>query len=197
MQQTFLAECYSEASKIDVTKKRKQEVLTQLKNRLPDVEPQEHVSEQKFNIIELEDALKTLSDDKSPGPDKITNAMLTHMGPKAKTKLLGIFNNSWITGQIPQTWRKASMVPILKKGKDKKQSSSYRPISLTSCVGKLMERIINARLSWFLEKDNVICKEQAGFRQNRSTEDQVTYIAQSIEDGFQEKKTHTSSMGRS
>ena len=146
--------------------------------------------EQPFKMVELDDALKILIDTKSPGPDKITNAMLTHLGNKAKTKLLGIFNNSWTKGKVPQEWRKANMVPILKKGKDKKNVSSYRPISLTSCTGKLLERMVNNRLSWYLEDEKILCQEQAGFRQNRSTEDQVTYIAQSIEDGLQDKK-HT------
>ena len=51
-----------------------------------------------------------------------------------------------------------------------------------------MERMINTRLMWHLETNNLIAKEQAGFRQNRSTEDQAAYFAQKVEDGFQEKQ---------
>ena len=50
-----------------------------------------------------------------------------------------------------------------------------------------MVRLINIRLVWHLEKNKIIIQEQAGLRQHRSTEDQVTYIAQKIEDGFQDK----------
>ncbi|GFS15506.1 RNA-directed DNA polymerase from mobile element jockey [Elysia marginata] len=64
------------------------------------------------------------------------------------------------------------------------------PISLTSCMCKLMERMINKRLVWYLQKHNILMDEQAGFRQFRSTEDQVAYIAQTIEDGYQ-KQQHT------
>ena len=53
-----------------------------------------------------------------------------------------------------------------------------------------MERLINNRLTWHLESKGHINPEQAAFRQNRSTEDQVTYLTQAIEDSFQEKK-HT------
>ena len=53
-----------------------------------------------------------------------------------------------------------------------------------------MERMVNARLVWHLEKNQLLSPEQAGFRQHRSTEDQVTLLAQNIEDAFQEKK-HT------
>ena len=84
------------------------------------------------------------------------------------------------------------MIPIHvpKRGKDKSQAESYRPISLTSCVGKLMERLINTRLVWHLEDKKHITPEQAALRQDRSTEDQITYTAQAIEDAFQDKK-HT------
>ena len=66
--------------------------------------------------------------------------------------------------------------------------SSYRPISLTSCLCKLLERILNSRLMWFMEKERTFNDEQAGFRPCRSTEDQVTYLTQLIEEGFQAKK---------
>ena len=75
---------------------------------------------------------------KSPGPDKITNEIIKHLGPKAKKILLEIVNKSWKSGQVPQSWREAHMVPIHKKGKDKTNTGSYRPISLTSCVEKLL-----------------------------------------------------------
>ena len=80
------------------------------------------------------------------------------------------------------------MIPVYKKGKDKNKPASYRPISLTSCVVKILERIINVRLLWHLETENILVPEQAGFRQFRSTEDQATYLAQEIEDAFQAKE---------
>ena len=82
------------------------------------------------------------------------------------------------------------MIPIHKKGKSKDNVRNYRFISLTSCVGKVMERLINTRLTWYLEEKQILDANQAGFRQHRSTEDQIAYIAQKIEDGFQAKK-HT------
>ena len=147
--------------------------------------------EPPFNTKQFEEALKIFKDKKSPGPDKITNEILEHLGTKEKSKLLGIFNNGWKTGHVPQTqsWREANMVPFHKKGKDLADTDSYRPFSLTSCVGKLNERLINTRLVGHLEKNNII-PEQSGFWQHRSTEIQVMYIALKIEDGFQDKQ-HT------
>ena len=97
--------------------------------------------DKKLTLNELHAALRQLKANKSPGPDAITNEMLTHLGNKATCKLLEIFSHSWATGTLPQTWRESTMIPILKKGKDPKQAASYRPIGLTSCVGKLWREL--------------------------------------------------------
>ena len=51
-----------------------------------------------------------------------------------------------------------------------------------------MERIVNARFKWYLETNDLLASQQAGFRQFRSTEDQTTYLSQEVEDAFQEQK---------
>lgn len=181
-----LADHYAQVSNINIPDDRKREVHDDRRNT-DQARPEEECMNKPFNMRELEEAMKTLREKKSPGPDKITNDMLLHLGTRAKKKLLDLFNNSWETGNVPQCWREADVIPIHKKGKDRHSVDGYRPISLTSCVGKLMERLINTRLSWHLEKNNLIAPEQAGFRHHRSTEDQVTYISQKIEDGFQAK----------
>ena len=66
--------------------------------------------------------------------------------------VLDIFNNIWATGETPACWKEATVIPIPKPGKDAKNPSNYRPISLTSCLCKTMERMINKRLVWFLGK---------------------------------------------
>ena len=141
-----------------------------------------------ITMAELKKAIKKLKKKKSPGPDGITNEMIIHLGSLAMSKLLDIFNLSWRNGDVPQIWKEATMMPILKKGKNKSQALSYRPISLTSCVCKTMERVINSRMQWYLETEHILSAEQAGFRQYRSTEDQTTHLSQVIEDAFQAKK---------
>ena len=116
------------------------------------------------------------------------NDMLRHLGSAAMNVLLGIFNQSWKQGRVPDIWKEASIIPIHKKGKDKKDAKSYRPTSLLSCVGKLLERIVNQRLQWYLETYGKLSDTQKGFRKNKNTEDQLTYFAQKIENGFQEGK---------
>ena len=53
---------------------------------------------------------------------------------------------------------------------------------------KTIEKIVNERLKWYLETENLLAPEQAGFRQFRSTEDQATYLSQEIEYAFQKQK---------
>ena len=79
-------------------------------------------------------------------------------------------------------------MPILKRGKNKSKAASYHPISLTSSCCKLIERIINKRLQTYLESENILGQEQAGFRQYKSTDDQTTHLSQALEDAFQPKK---------
>ena len=70
--------------------------------------------------------------------------MLQHLGINSLLEIiLSIFNLSWSQGQVPQIWKEAIIMPILKKGKNRSMVSSYRPIGLTSGCCKLMERIIN------------------------------------------------------
>ena len=69
-------------------------------------------------------------------------------------------------------------------GKPLDSPVSFRPISLTSCVSKLFERIILSRLLFFLESNSILSPHQAGFRPGRSTLDQILYLSQLIWDGF-------------
>ena len=69
-------------------------------------------------------------------------------------------------------------------GKPLDSPASFRPISLSSCISKLFERIILSRLLFFLESNSILSPHQAGFRPGRSTLDQILYLSQSISDGF-------------
>ena len=149
--------------------------------------------DRQFTHEELEQAIKALKmKKKSPGLDQVTNEMIANLGHGMKRKLLQLFNTRWKTGKIPQAWKVAFMTPIHKQGKNKGRAESYRPISLLSCFCKTMERMVNTRLTWHLENKNILIEEQAGFRKERCTEDQITLISQSIEDGFQGKKNTVS-----
>ena len=110
--------------------------------------------------------------------------MLKHLPRSGMDFLLHIFNLSWSSHSFPSIWKTSSIIPIHKMGKPLDSPASFRPISLTSCVSKLFERIILSRLLFFMESNSILSPRQAGFRPGRSTLDQVLFFSQSISDGF-------------
>jgi potassium voltage-gated channel Eag-related subfamily H protein 8 len=107
------------------------------------------------------------------GPDDIHYQLLKHLAESALQVLLDLMNDIWETGDLPSIWKLANVIPIPKPGKDHAEPSNYRPIALTSCVCKTMERMINARFVWFLESNGLLSNIQCGFRQGRSTLDHL------------------------
>ena len=114
--------------------------------------------------------------------------MLQNLSPLGRRCLLHIANLSWLSGEVPATWRIAEIRPIPKPGKPPNTTSSFCPISLLSCIGKLVERLIHERLAHFLESNHLHHPAQAGFRRNRSTEEQVAAVTQFIHDSFQQRR---------
>ena len=136
---------------------------------------------------ELCKAIAELKCRKAPGADGITNEMIQHLPPSGIYLLLHLANLSWRLKRCPGNWTSATIIPILKSGKPADQLGSYRPISLTSVISKVVERMVNNRLNFFLEDNNKLSPAQAGFRKMRSTEDQLLHATQSISDGFQQR----------
>ena len=141
-----------------------------------------------FTPEELRAALAGLSTGKSPGVDEVPNELLTHLPVAAQETLLLLFNKSWETGAVPAIWRKAEIVAIPKKGKPLDVPESYRPISLLCSASKLLERLVQTRLQYWLESRHLITPNQAGFRKGHSTMDQIARITQSIFDSFEQPK---------
>jgi len=140
---------------------------------------------ENFTLEELREALSS-TEATAPGEDGIMYEMLTHLPKSVKEFLLKIVNKIWETGILPESWRVALIIPVKKPGKLSTDPSSYRPIALTSCVCKLMEKMINNRLVWFLETNNLISPHQYGFRKNRSTLDPLLKLSNEIQRGFAE-----------
>ena len=101
------------------------------------------------------------------GPDDIP--FLRNMSDTAFTFLLDLYNFIWRTGDFPSSWGVAVVLPIPKPGKDHLQPTNYLPISLTSCVCKVLDNMVNDRLVLYLESVNFLTPVQYGFRKARST----------------------------
>ena len=95
-------------------------LLKELKVHEKNKESKHTVFEDLFTLQELEQAVKKLKNSKSPGPDKIHNEMLKHLGPWGKDTLLSLINLTWREGQLPQMWKNAIITPILKKARSQR-----------------------------------------------------------------------------
>ena len=128
-----------------------------------------------FTDIEFQSALKSLSES-APGHDMITYSMLKHSHPSLKAAFLSTYNILYNTCTFPSSWNLAIILAFLKPQKESMDPKNYRPISLTLCICKLFERMINTRLVWFLENNGFVTVQQCGFRANRSTTDNLVFI---------------------
>ncbi len=140
-----------------------------------------------IQISELTDAIKTLRNT-AAGPDNIHPFMLKHTTPAHHQQILHLYNTIWLTGKLPIQWREAIILPIHKTGKNLHDPSSFRPISLTNVLCKLIEKIIVKRLRTHLEQNAILEKYQSGFRQNRSTVDNIIRLQQSITEGIHNRE---------
>ena len=100
--------------------------------------------------------------------NKVAYPMLKHL-PYSGMEFLHVFNFSWFLHSFPSIWKTFSTIPIHKIGKLLDSYNFFRPISLTSGVLKLFERIILSHLLFFFECNSILSPRQAGFRPGRPT----------------------------
>ena len=89
----------------------------------------------------VSDLLHHIDIHKSMGPDGIHPRVLKELAGVLTKPLSIIYQQSWLTGEVPTDWKLANVTPIYKKGR-KDDPGNYRPVSLTSVPGKLMEQLI-------------------------------------------------------
>ena len=119
----------------------------------------------------------------APGYDNTHPEFLKHLGPKGLIWLAEFFTRVIQELRIPRTWRQAKVIALEKFGKDLSLSSSYRPISLLSVCYKLLEQVMFQRMP--PDAEEILSKDQAGFRHGHSTCDQLSALTTYIENGFQ------------
>lgn len=144
-------------------------------------------------LISLEELINSIkkSHNTAVGPDKIHNEFLKQLPEESIKCLLNVLNNTWENNLFPEIWKEMIIIPIPKTGKDSSNPQNYRPIALTSCLCKTLERIANQRLIWHLEINNLITNIQTGFRKKRGTIDQITRLETLIREAFIKKQHMT------
>ena len=150
----------------------------------PHTSEEEHNLNIEVSLIELEQIFKKCKNKSSPGPDEISYQMLKMLPVIVKLHMCHIFSKCIQWGYFPNKWKEAHVKMIPKPGKDKTLVKNHRPISLISCFGKLLERIITKRLINHLTEHNLISKYQCGFLPKHSTDIHLFRLSQDIYSGF-------------
>ncbi|GFX34251.1 probable RNA-directed DNA polymerase from transposon X-element [Trichonephila clavipes] len=124
---------------------------------------------------------------RAPGREGITNKILRNLTLPVIFQITNIISNIFITGHFPESWKHASVIPILKPRKPRSAADSYRPISLLPVLSKLAERLILSRLNDFLATNKILISQQHGFRPQLSTSHQLLRVVEYAKSGFKEK----------
>ena len=140
-----------------------------------------------FSVTELRHLLQR-ANGSATGLDQVHYQLLTHLPNSALSVPLKVYIYVWESGCFPPSWREAVVIPIPKPSKDHLDPSNFRPIALTSCLCKTMERMINAHFMWSLESQGLLSEKQCGFRKNRSTLDHLVRFETFIRNAFVKKE---------
>lgn len=138
---------------------------------------------------EVHGTVKSLKNGKSPGPDNLPTVAIKNYSQQGYYILTEIFNACVRTGYYPNCWKISCTVPVHKPGKDPTDRTSYRPIALISVLSKVFEKIICSKLNEFMSANKILHDLQFGFRKEHSTSHALTYLYNSIQDGFILKET--------
>ena len=112
--------------------------------------------------------MKKMTKKKSKGNDGITQECLLLGQDVLASPLTNIINRSIMTGIVPEMWKEAVVVPILKKG-DPTDLKNYRPVSCLAAASKVLEKVVCEQLTQFVETHHLLPASQHGFRKSRST----------------------------
>ena len=121
-------------------------------------------------VFTQDDIIKAIDDIKpnaAPGPDGIPACMLKNCKEKLAKPIFLIWSRSITSGEIPSCYKVSYIAPLHKKGSHA-LPANYRPVSLTSHIIKIFERVLRKRLVSYLEANELLCNNQHGFRSGRS-----------------------------
>ena len=174
---------------ISATDQYSPQLQTLLSNTLETCDFQSSNNEQynqPFTMYELRFTINKCGNT-SMGPDQLHYQFFKNLSEENYQSLLDAYNYIWEGNDYPESFSTSTLIPIPKRKKIKSEPASYRPISLSSCASKIIERMVNSRLKVHLENNNLLSKYQNGFRPRRSTTDSILHILNSIYSGFQKK----------
>ena len=137
----------------------------------------EHWDLTDCNPLDVGKAIDALKPGLGSGPDGIPNLLIKHVKFEIIPVLTQLINCSIKTGKFPKNWKVGKVVPVKKRG-NKSKMDNYRPVCLTSCLGKVVEHVVRNKFSSHLE--SILPDNMFGFRPHRSTQDVIVKLTDRI-----------------
>ena len=128
-----------------------------------------------ITVVQVQNTLKKLKVNKSPGPDSIHPRILNEIALSISIPITDIFRTSLRNRELPERWKQAHVSAIFKKG-EKTLPQNYRPVSLTCILCKMMESIVRDHFIDHMKKNNLFSDKQFGFIAGRSTTLQLLHV---------------------
>jgi hypothetical protein len=117
----------------------------------------------------------------------LSTFLLKKVAPVILSPLKHIFRRSFETGIVPSKLKIAKVIPIFKSG-DASDVNNYRPISLLSTFSKILDKLVQIRLTNYLDEHNLVTPQQYGFRSQHSTTHPMSLLVNKITGALNEKK---------
>ena len=141
-----------------------------------------------FHNFDVRIAIKQLKD-RAPGPSKLRKVHFSHLPDNIITNITHLINCSYATGIFPKQLKEAIIIMAPKVGKDPKNPTNYRPISLLNLLAKIYSKLMNNKLLEHLEANNILKESQYGFRKKRGTASLLTQLYERVARAKADKRT--------
>ena len=148
----------------------------------PPAPPQTILPWKTLTRNEIETAIFSSNPNKAPGPDGIPFSCLRHAFNALPDAFVSLYSSLTKRGYHPEIWRTSTTAIIPKPNKPAYNiPKAYRPVALLNCMGKVLEKIMATRLSWLVEKHQLLYRDQVGGRPQRSAVDAVMALVHHVE----------------
>lgn len=143
----------------------------------------------KLTVEEIERCLVKTKPWKAAGEDGLPAGVWRHIWPAVSESVCRLFQTSLDTGTVPRQWKIAKIIPLKKPNKDDyTQAKAWRPISLLSTLGKLLEAVVAERISFAVETYGLLPANHFGARNQRSAEQALLLLQERIYTAWRSKK---------
>lgn len=136
-----------------------------------------------FTETDIMDAINEIRNNAASGPDGVPPTVLKNCREALAKPIFLIWEESFKTGVVPRCYKNSYISPLYKKG-SRAVASNYRPVSLTSHIIKIFERVVRKKLVDHLESNNLLTKQQHGFRKGHSCLTQLLHHIDEVIENF-------------